>query len=1177
MPGGMDAGCFLGSMTQGWFTHVGPGGVLLRLLPLLLLPASLQSAGQGPGRSTLPGHVPRVVSTLTPIGQLPATTNLSLALGLPLRNEAELDALLEQLQDPQSTNYHKYLTPQQFAERFGPTEAQYEAVIRFAERNGLRVVETTSNRVVLDVEGSVSKVERAFGVTIRLYQHPSEPRRVFAPDTEPSVPAGLPVADMWGLSDYYRPRPLLHPLAPPRAAPLNYNGSGPGGAYQGADYRHAYVAGAGPSLAGSGQTVAVAEFDGYYPNDITTYESNCGYTNVPLQNVLLDGVSGNPGYSGIANAVAEVSLDIELAIAMAPALSKVIVYEGSNPYNVFNKIATDNLAKQISCSWAWSTGPTHNWGHPGTKTLDSQLKQMGTQGQGFFQASGDSDAYTGSQALNSSSGPIPVDSIYVTSVGGTTLTMNGAGASWASETVWNWGGNTGSGGGVSPNYSIPSWQTGVNMSANGGSTVYRNIPDVAMTADAVYVVYNNGSAGAFGGTSCSAPLWAGFTALVNQQEAAAGKPVAGFLNPALYTIGTGANYSACFRDTATGNNIGANTPGQFYAVSGYDLCTGWGTPNGTNLINAHAPYPCILTPPASQTATNGNTVTLGVTPGGQTPYSFQWQFYGTNLPASANIVGVTSNLLTFLSVASTNAGNYSVVVTNSYGAVTSSVATLSVVSPPLFTSQPTNLSVIAGSNALFSATVSGATPLAYQWQKNSTNFANGGNVAGATSNALTLTAVVAANAGNYALVASNVYGKATSSVAVLTVLLPAAITAPPAAQTVQCGSNAAFTVTAAGTAPWSYQWSLDGAAVMAATNTSFSLTNVHLPNHSVAVVVTNLYGGATSSVALTVQDTLPPVITLNGGNPLYVELGGAFADPGATASDLCAGSVAAVASGAVNTNAVSTNTITYTAGDGNGNTSTAARTVIVRDTTPPTILWSFTNLALAAGSNCAATMPDVTGTNYVRATDASGTLIISQSPTNQAVLPLGTNLVEITVADASGNASWSTNRIAVLDQTPPRIVTQPQSQTNSVGASASFGVTATACTPLRFQWYFNTAALSLMTNSTLTLSNLTTAASGNYFVVAAASGGSTTSAVATLTVMVPLRITNVTAIAGGSVTMNLTGTPGFTYIVESTTNLPPASWLPLATNTLGTNGVWQFTDAKAAGFPRGFYRFRQAP
>ena len=163
--------------------------------------------------------------------------------------------------------------------------------------------------------------------------------------------------------------------------------------------------------------------------------------------------------------------------------------------------------------------------------------------------------------------------------------MNGSGASWASETVWNWGNNTGSGGGISPNYAIPSWQTSVSMAANGGSTANRNIPDVALTADAVDVVYSNGLSGTFGGTSCAAPLWAGFCALVNQQSAALGGTNVGFLNPALYAIATNGNYAACFHDITTGNNMGTNTPGSFNAVTNYDLATGLGTPNGTNLIN----------------------------------------------------------------------------------------------------------------------------------------------------------------------------------------------------------------------------------------------------------------------------------------------------------------------------------------------------------------------------------------------------------------------------------------------------------------------------------------------------------------------------------------------------------------------------------------------------------------
>jgi subtilase family serine protease len=347
-----------------------------------------------------------------------------------------LEELLGQIYDPRSTNFHRFLTTQEFTARFGPTEEDYRALMEFAAANGLAVAGTHPNRLVLDVEGSAANVEHAFRVTLRTYRHPSEPRDFFAPDAEPSVPSGLAVADIWGLTDYGLPRPLAHPVGPSKPSLQNYNGSGPDGFYRGADFRNAYAPGTG--LTGSGQTAAVVEFDGYYAADIVSYENRSGYGQVPLETVLLDKVSGTPGYSGSTNAVAEVSLDIELVIAMAPGLSTLIVYEGISPYDVFNRIATDNSAKQVSCCWSWSVGPTYNWGRF-RGTLDSQLAEMAAQGQAFFQASGDADAYTGSQALSTGAGPIPVDSVYVASVGGTTLSMSGAGGAWSAETVWNSG------------------------------------------------------------------------------------------------------------------------------------------------------------------------------------------------------------------------------------------------------------------------------------------------------------------------------------------------------------------------------------------------------------------------------------------------------------------------------------------------------------------------------------------------------------------------------------------------------------------------------------------------------------------------------------------------------------------------------------------------------------------
>lgn len=560
----------------------------------------------------LRGQVPPVIADLTPTGRLPATNRLFLSFGLPLRNQAALNELLRQLYDPHSANFHKFLTPAEFTARFGPTKPDYQAVIKFARANGLIVAHSHRDRVVLDVEGSVSNVQRAFQVTLHTYRHPTEARNFFAPDNEPSVPTNLSVVAVEGLSDYNRPHPLARKAEALKVRPLSFNGSGPNGEYAGNDFRNAYAP--GTTLNGTGQSVGLLEFSDYYKVDITNYENIIGHTRyVPLVNVVI----GRRAPSTANND--EVALDIEMAIAMAPGLSNVIVYEtSSSASSILSRMADDDLAKQLSCSWTWGGGPS--------TTIDNIFKQMATQGQSFFQASGDSDAYTGSQTLdNSSQTTAPVDSTNLTCVGGTTLTMNGAGASWSSETVWNYssqGGsdaNLGSGGGISTYYHIPYWQTNVSMAANGGSTTFRNIPDVALTADNIFVSYDNGDDSGtyyFLGTSCAAPLWAGFCALVNQQSVAVNGTTVGFLNPALYAIAHSANYNACFHDITTGNNIGTGTPGLFKAVAGYDLCAGLGTPNGTNLINALAPVPDTTPHIAGVAAGSGGLVlTLSGAPG----------------------------------------------------------------------------------------------------------------------------------------------------------------------------------------------------------------------------------------------------------------------------------------------------------------------------------------------------------------------------------------------------------------------------------------------------------------------------------------------------------------------------------------------------------------------------------
>ena len=442
--------------------------VWLLTCPLFLL---MMSASAAP-RQVMHGHVPAVVADLKPTGRLAGTNRLNLAIGLPLRNRETLTNLLRQICDPACPNYRHYLTPMQFTERFGPTEKNYQAVIAFAKANGLTITAKHPNRMLVDVNGSVADIEKALHVTLRTYRHPTENRTFFTPDTEPSLDLAVSVLSISGLNNYSLPRPHLQAVPLANAAKARPNaGSGPGGTYMGKDFRAAYVPDS--SLDGSGQVVGLLQFDGYTASDITYYESQAGLPSITLSNVLIDGANGLPSGGG---GEVEVPLDIEMAISMATNLSKVIVYIAPNPSpweDLLNRMANDNLAKQLSCSW-------YQPGGVADPTADQIFQQMAAQGQSFFNASGDNDAYTGLIGF-------PGDTPYITQVGGTTLTTTGPGGSRVSETVWNWGNGIGSGGGISTQYPIPSWQTNINMTANQGSTTMRNTPDVALTADNVYV------------------------------------------------------------------------------------------------------------------------------------------------------------------------------------------------------------------------------------------------------------------------------------------------------------------------------------------------------------------------------------------------------------------------------------------------------------------------------------------------------------------------------------------------------------------------------------------------------------------------------------------------------------------------------------------------------------------
>jgi uncharacterized repeat protein (TIGR01451 family) len=562
-----------------------------------------QTAGRSAERQIVFGNLRKAAIGLQPVGPLASTNRMTLAIGLPLRDPVGLTNFLRQIYDPASPNYRQYLKPDQFTEKFGPTASDYQALIAFAKTNHLNVTGQHPNRIILDVEASVADIERTFHVGMQVYQHPTENRTFYGPDRDPSVDLGVPLLHIDGLDNFLIPKPLIRHKTPnPNVIePLQGTGSGPEGTFLGYDFRDAYVPGV--TLTGTGQKIALFELDGYFASDITNYETKANLPNVTLTNILIDGFLGVPFTGG---GDGEVSLDIEMDVCMAPGASLIMVYEATNGLaqpivDALDTIATDDVANQISSSWLIGDDPVY----------DVIYFQYAAQGQSFYQASGDNGAYVWSVPDQQRA-----DDPNITLVGATTLTTSGPLGDWVSETVWNWNstgeGTDASGGGISPNYTIPVWQQGISMLKNGGSSVFRDSPDVALTGDNIFIIANNGIAEpGIGGTSCAAPLWAAFTSLVNEQAASVGKPPIGFLNPTIYSICKGPLYPLTMHDIITGNNTNAISPNQFYAVPGYDLCTGWGTPTGSNLINSLAPLtlsPVLAVFSNSISGGNGNGV-----------------------------------------------------------------------------------------------------------------------------------------------------------------------------------------------------------------------------------------------------------------------------------------------------------------------------------------------------------------------------------------------------------------------------------------------------------------------------------------------------------------------------------------------------------------------------------------
>ena len=649
-------------------------------------------------------------------GRLPSTQTMRLNIVLPLRDQAGLDTFLAELYDPASPTYRHFLTVQEFTARFGPTQEDYDAVVRYAKARGLAVVGGSRDGMNVQVEGSVSSIETAFHVSMGLYQHPTENRTYFAPDREPMVDLPFQLWHISGLDNFSIPHPLYVKKSDFAAAHgINANavvshattGSGPSASFLGSDMRAAYYG--GTALTGAGQNLGLFEFLGTDLADLTTYFKNVGQTNnVPVSVISTDGTSTScvDTRAGGNCDDTEQTLDMTQALGMAPGLSSLVMYVGSTDTAIISAMTTHNpLPTTIGCSWGWTPADP--------STLNPYFQRMAAQGQNFFAASGDSSTWS------SRNEAWPADNAFVVSVGGTDLVTASAGGPWKSETAW-----VDSGGGISPDgIAIPSWQqlAGVINSTNKGSTTLRNGPDVSANANFTFYVcadQTTCTANSYGGTSFAAPMWAGYIALVNQQLANTGQPPIGFINPTIYSQSVTSAYPTEFHDITSG------TSGSFSAVANYDLVTGWGSPNGTGLINALAPtstspnFTISASPGSVSVAQGGNgssTITTAVSGGFNSAIALTASGQPTGVtvsfsPTSIAAPGSGTSTLSIAVASTTAAGTYTISVTGT-GASTTHIATVTLTVTTVavgnftLTASPTSLTITRSSHGTTTITI----------------------------------------------------------------------------------------------------------------------------------------------------------------------------------------------------------------------------------------------------------------------------------------------------------------------------------------------------------------------------------------------------------------------------------------------------------------------------------------
>ena len=471
-----------------------------------------------------------------------------------------------------------YMSREEFAAKHGADPADVAKVEAFAYKHNLTVVQESLPRRTVVLSGTIANLGAAFNVNLINYQHPQGNFRgrtgaIFLPQELSGVVQGV-----FGFDNRPQARPRRR-----RFKPIDQALAAGQTVYTPLQVAQLYNF---PTNAnGAGESIGILEFGGgYSSSDLDSYFQQLGLSTPQITAVSVDGVSNEPT-PGSDSPDTEVDLDIEMVGAVAPGAQIVVYFAPFTEQgwvDILSTAVNDTVHKPsvISVSWGYAEG-NDIWSQQAITAVEQSLQAAAAIGITVCVASGDDgsrDEITDGLAHVD----YPAASEYVLGCGGTTLESSGTQIS--SEVVWNDGANGGAtGGGVSDYIALPSWQQNANVppSVNPGNHVGRGVPDVAANADpnTGYQILSDGQQGVVGGTSASAPLWAGLVARLNQQL---GTP-AGFLTPLLYPSAVS---TSGFNDVTSGNNDITGQIGGYNAGPGWDACTGWGSPKGTALAAA---------------------------------------------------------------------------------------------------------------------------------------------------------------------------------------------------------------------------------------------------------------------------------------------------------------------------------------------------------------------------------------------------------------------------------------------------------------------------------------------------------------------------------------------------------------------------------------------------------------